>query len=52
MKQCIGCGKDIWTKEHENESGDWCTGDGQCQIEDFEGVNRLREAFLDAQKTP
>lgn len=47
---CIGCGSDIWTEKNENESGEWCVSNGQCEITDFEGVNRLRQAFLDSEK--
>jgi len=46
---CIGCGSDIWTEKNENESGEWCRSNGQCEITDFEGVNRLREAFFDSE---
>ncbi len=48
-KVCIGCGRDIPGPQDENQSGEWCVF-GDCQIEDFEGVNRLREQFLEAQK--
>lgn len=46
MRECIGCGYTIWTPKNENESGEWCTTGGTCEITDFEGVNRLREAYL------
>lgn len=47
MTYCMGCGARIWKKENENESGEFCTRSGECEITDFEGVNRLREAFLE-----
>jgi hypothetical protein len=42
-KECVGCGKDVPGPENENESGDWCVF-GDCEIVDFDGVNRLRVA--------
>ena len=47
MTECIGCGATIWTLKNEHESGEFCTRSGECEIRDFEGVNRLREAFLE-----
>lgn len=46
MTECIGCGLTIWTPKNENESGEWCPLGGRCEITDFEGVNRLREAYI------
>lgn len=49
MKTCIGCGKDVPGPENENESGDWCAF-GDCAIQDFEGAERLRQAFAESTK--
>ena len=48
-KECIGCGQDVPGPENENQSGEWCIF-GECPITDFDGVNRLREAFQNSQK--
>ena len=47
MTDCFGCGAQIWTPKNENESGEFCSRNGECEITDFEGVNRLKEAYLD-----
>lgn len=47
MTYCFGCGARIWTPKNENESGEFCSRSGECKIRNFEGVNRLREAFLE-----
>lgn len=50
MRQvCIGCGRDIPGPGDENQSGEWCSL-GQCQITDFEGVNRLARAVREIQE--
>jgi hypothetical protein len=43
---CIGCGRLVWTPKNEHESGDWCPGRGDCDIKNWDGVNRLREALV------
>lgn len=48
-KICIGCGKDVPGPGDENQSGEWCTF-GDCEIIDFEGVNRLRRAVIEIQE--
>ena len=46
MDYCIGCGRRVWTPLNENESGDWCSSSGECDIKNWDGVNRLREIVL------
>lgn len=53
MAECIGCGRTIWTPANEHQTGEWCIRQGECQIEKgdtLDGVNRLREAFLELRK--
>ncbi len=44
-EKCVGCGHTIFVREqHEHQERKFCIT-GTCPITDFEGVNRLREAF-------
>lgn len=47
MGYCIGCGGPIWTPRNENESGEWCTSGGTCEIHNIEGAERLRIVVVD-----
>lgn len=50
MNYCNGCGKPIGSKREAEEntdgSGLYCPQMGDCNIVDFEGVNRFRREFI------